>query len=181
MMTRIEKALTENPSLSIRRIANATGATYSILLKASKKPVEGEIYDAGAINYEAVEDALIRKLSVEGYEALDFSSMVDTTTKPTASKTLPEWIEEGSLMYLKSTSTSKFESDFPYKLLYQTFSHVVILSENSSEPRVLSIASLIKAKPSTQPHVQEEPEVEQSDEVVPDPVVKSKRVRKALK
>ena len=57
----VKEALENTPNLSLRKIALATNVTYGILLKASKKPIEGIPYDPANVNYEAIDEVLNRR------------------------------------------------------------------------------------------------------------------------
>ena len=46
--------------ISLRKLSLATGVSYQMLLKASRKPIEGIPYDPAAINYQALADLLTR-------------------------------------------------------------------------------------------------------------------------
>lgn len=46
--------------ISLRKLSLATGVSYQMLLKASRKPIEGVPYDPAAINYQALADLLTR-------------------------------------------------------------------------------------------------------------------------
>lgn len=46
--------------ISLRKLSLATGVSYQMLLKASRKPIEGIPYDPAAINYQALSDLLTR-------------------------------------------------------------------------------------------------------------------------
>lgn len=46
--------------ISLRKLSLATGVSYQMLLKASRKPIEGIPYDPDAINYQALAAILER-------------------------------------------------------------------------------------------------------------------------
>lgn len=46
--------------ISLRKLSLATGVSYQMLLKASRKPIEGIPYDPAAINYQALAAILER-------------------------------------------------------------------------------------------------------------------------
>lgn len=46
--------------ISLRKLSLATDVSYQMLLKASRKPIEGVPYDPAAINYQALADLLTR-------------------------------------------------------------------------------------------------------------------------
>jgi len=46
--------------ISLRKLSLATGISYQMLLKASRKPIEGIPYDPASINFQALSDLFTR-------------------------------------------------------------------------------------------------------------------------
>lgn len=57
----LEGILVSYPNLTLKKISDVVGACYQYVLKMSKKPVEGVVYDAKFINYVEAEKVLLRK------------------------------------------------------------------------------------------------------------------------
>jgi len=114
---------------SLRQIASLTGANYNSLLKASKAPIMGAIYDPDSINYPAVEAVLIRKIGEDAYLTLDWSE-IDLESK---SVVVDLTENEGDVVSLRG-SQSKFT------ILLKTPTHVVLkpVDETNTQPRVMS-------------------------------------------
>lgn len=115
---------TEN--FSLRKLAVATGANYNMLLKYSKQPIVGTVYDPTAFNYEAVEQYLAKKCPDLDYNALakmDFSNV--NATK------VPFTLSLGMQLKLR-------QDEAVYEVVYFTDTHVVIKATDSTQPRVFS-------------------------------------------
>lgn len=74
----------QEENISLRKLAVAANVSYQMLLKAAKKPVAGEVYDATAINYDEV-DKLLTKKGFD-FETLDVAQL----KKEAQSKALKE-------------------------------------------------------------------------------------------
>lgn len=117
-------ASTEN--FSLRKLAVATGTNYNMLLKRSKQPIAGTVYDPTAVNYEAVEKYLDKKCPDLNYNALaemDFSNV--NATK------VPFTLSLGMQLKLR-------QDEAVYEVVYFTETHVVIKATDSTQPRVFS-------------------------------------------
>ena len=115
------------PNISLRKVAGATDVSYGVLLKASKAPVAGELYDPERLNWDAVEDVIARKkidLSIIDWNELNKG-------RPNNGVSLIKDMESfnvGDKVYLRRNNTT------PYEIVYKTDSHVVILLEGTSDP-----------------------------------------------
>lgn len=56
----IKELFAQEENISLRKLAQAADVSYQMLLKAAKKPIAGEVYDAQAINYDEVEKLLTK-------------------------------------------------------------------------------------------------------------------------
>ena len=132
MKTRIEKLFNENEAMNLRKLALATNCTYQVLLKASKKPIVGETYDPTKINYEELAKTILRKISIEEFDAIDFEAIIANarTTSAQLSASDFEINEEFTLRNDKS--------NLKYTMLLKTNTHVVIIREDTTQPRVMS-------------------------------------------
>lgn len=124
---------TEN--FSLRKLAIATGTNYNMLLKLSKQPVAGTMYDPAAFNYDAVEKYLAKKCPDLDYNALaemDFSNV--NATK------VPFTLSLGMQLKLR-------QDDAVYEVVYFTETHVVIKALDSTQPRLFSNATFMHQGP----------------------------------
>lgn len=118
-----------HPQVSLRRLSVAADVTYTLLLKASKTPIEGVPYDAGAINYEAVAQYFNRRkiaLSDLDWDALNEVSVNRKDGR--VIKDMAQW-NVGDKVYLRKSPT------VPYEIIYKTETHIVIMLEGSTEPQ----------------------------------------------
>lgn len=135
-------------NVSIRRFAEAINVNYNMLLKASKKPIEGVPYDPTAINYDAIE-AIVERKEVN-LEEIDWEAVNEKPTR--ASSVLSKSIDDykvGDKVYLREDNENAFE------ILYMTGTHVVIMKEGTSEPRALSHSTFFFKGPSFEKRVEE--------------------------
>lgn len=139
-MSKLQNVMEANKKLSLRKIAQATEVSYLTLLKASKAPVEGEVYDPNVVNYQAIEAKLIEKMGQEAFEAYDWESLVDMDMNI---KVELSGFEQGDLITLKNPGYSKkYTAETVYTIILMTETHVVLMPNDSTEPRVLSNGTL---------------------------------------
>lgn len=132
----LQQAMESYEKLSLRKLAEALGVNYNMLLKASKQPIVGMPYDPTATNYEAVE-AYIAKKNPDGvdYEALadmDLNTIVKLPFEPNV----------GQLLTLRQDAV-----DTIYQVIWVTPTHIVIQGQNSTQPRVFSNATFMHQGP----------------------------------
>lgn len=125
--TSLKEYLEKYPNASLRKVSLATKTTYGLLLKKSKQPVEGEVYDVNAINWEAV-DTYLQKRGVN-YDELDWDALNEGPNRKGASlvKNVDNF-KVGDKVYLRR------DNENPYEILYKTDTHVVIMKVGTSEP-----------------------------------------------
>ena len=152
MTTTIELRMNEYPNVSLRKIAAACDVSYQMLLKASKKPVVGEAYDPEAVNYEAVQEYLDKKNIL--IDLIDWESLnVDPIRKvATLSKDINDF-HCGDIVYLRGEEVG-------YEIIYMTETHVVIIRQDSTEPRCLSYSTFFFKGATHTPRVHKESEAE---------------------
>ena len=152
MTTTIELRMNEYPNVSLRKIAAACDVSYQMLLKASKKPVVGEAYDPEAVNYEAVQEYLAKKNIL--IDLIDWESLnVDPIRKvATLSKDINDF-HRGDTVYLRGEEVG-------YEIIYMTETHVVIIRQDSTEPRCLSHSTFFFKGATHTPRVHNESETE---------------------
>lgn len=136
------KARFEN--VSLRKLATADDSlSYPMLLKASKKPIEGVPYDPTAINYDAVDEYLNKKdfdWKNTNWEALNSEPVRKAAT---LSKDINDF-NVGELVYLRISET-------PFEIIYKTETHIVLLELGTTEPRCLNHSTFFFKGPSKQP------------------------------
>lgn len=113
---------------SLRKLAKVSGINYGVLLTTSKKPIEGEVYDPEATNWELLEKKFADK-EVD-YTQFDWDALNQGPTRNGA--TLQKNIDAfnvGDKVYLRRDNVN------PYEILYKTETHVVIMKVGTSEPQ----------------------------------------------
>lgn len=141
------------PNASLRKLAQATGINYGVLLKKSKDPIPGEAYDPEATNWAALEAKLTSK-GVD-WNALDWVAMNAGPNRQGA--TLQKNIDAfnvGDKVYLRKNNTT------PYEILYKTATHIVIMLEGTSEPQAWSNSTFLINGPVFQPRAEKSKKVE---------------------
>lgn len=144
-MKNLKDAMNANENLSLRKIAAAVEVNYGLLLKYAKAPVSGQIYDPNAINFDELEKQLIKRMGQEKYDAVDWEAMAGQEV--VVKVNMPD-------LHIGDTFTLR-NDDKRYLMVYMTSTHVCILEENSTQPRVLAnntlvasgIKDLVKANP----------------------------------
>lgn len=140
-------------NVSIRKLAAHTGINYGILLKLSKQPIPGVPYDPEAINYDAVEEKLLKKEI--NYAKLDWAAM-NTGRTTTLSKSVDDF-KVGDEVYLRKNN------EVPYVIVYKTETHVVIMLKGTSEPQAWSNNTFMLNGPAFEPRANKtEAEVEEA-------------------
>lgn len=130
--------------LSLRKLATATQINYSMMLKASKKPVEGQQYDPAATNWNAIAAMLLKRnidLDSIDWEALD----VPAKRAPALLSKDVETFQVGMKVYLRRNN------DVPYVIAYKTDTHVVLIQEGTTEPIAWSNSTFLLNGPMLQP------------------------------
>ena len=136
----VREALENTPNLSLRKLALATDVSYGVLLKASKKPIEGVPYDPTYVNYEAVDEVFTRR-------EIDLSSLdlvsIAGEARPKATKEFD--LKLGDKYTIRG-------NDEVYEIVALTKSHVCIQAavkdESDEVPlRSMSIATFLHQTP----------------------------------
>lgn len=116
------------PNASLRKLAQATNINYGVLLKKSKEPIPGEAYDPEAINWPSLEAKLTSKEVDWG--TLDWEALnAGPNRKGTSLQKDIDAFKVGDEVFLRRDNTT------PYKILYKTDTHVVIMKVGSTEPQ----------------------------------------------
>lgn len=132
MKTKLEKLFNENEAMNLRKLSLATNCTYQVLLKASKKPIVGETYDPTKINYDELAKTILRKISIEEFDAIDFEAII-ANSKATSAQLSSADFEINEEFILRND-----KSNLKYTMLLKTNTHVVIIREDTTQPRVMS-------------------------------------------
>ena len=129
--------------LTVRKFSNITGANYLKMLKASKAPEEGKVYDPKATNYAEMLKVLMevkdigKKLSEIKWE--DHKTVKSANVeKDTAN------FKVGSKVYIR-------RSEKPWEIVYRSETHVVIIEEGTTEPRSWGWETFLANGPSFSP------------------------------
>ena len=142
-MSNLQTYMEKYENVSIRKLSAATNINYGILLKLSKQPIPGVAYDPEAINYDAVEQKLIKKeidITTLNWEEMN----VGRTT--TLSKNVDDF-KVGDEVYLRKNN------EVPYVIVYKTETHVVIMLKGTSEPQAWSNNTFMLNGPAFEPRV----------------------------
>lgn len=137
------------PTLTLRRVAIAMNLNYNMVLKQSKKPVEGAVYDKASPNYEAVDAYINTRTTREFTDSIDWEACVAAMSatvargegEAAASKPITELFHQDQEIRLRKDPEV-------YSIVLLTNTHVVlnpVLSE--SAPRVLSAATFLHKGP----------------------------------
>lgn len=128
--------------LTLRKIAHATGANYGKLLKASRQPIPGEPYDPEALNFAAMEKVL--QPVAEKFATVDWDEVLQKGVRKVSVVKDIEAFKVGTKVYLRRSENS-------FEIVWTTDTHVVILEENSTEPRCWSWDTFLANGPSLEP------------------------------
>lgn len=123
----VEKLLTEHNNVSLRKLALETDTTYTLLLKASKKPQTGVLYNPEAVNYEEIANYFNRRKIA--LDELDWVALGEVAQRDSKIIKDMDQFSVGDLVYLRKYPTT------PYKVIYKTETHIVIILEGSTEPQ----------------------------------------------
>lgn len=147
------------PNASIRKLAQATGINYGILLKKSKDPIPGEAYDPEATNWKALEQKLLSK-KVD-WATLNWDEMnAGPNRKSGMLQKSVDAFKVGDKVYLRRDNTT------PYEILYKTETHIVIMKVGTSEPQSWSNSTFMLNGPVFEPRAEKskKEEVEENEE-----------------
>lgn len=135
------------PNVSLRKLSKISGICYGVLLATAKKPIEGEVYDANAINWPLLE-AKFEAKQID-YNQFDWLELNQTPTRSGA--TLEKDINAfnvGDKVYLR------LDNETPFEILYKTDTHIVIMKEGTSEPQAWSHSTFFMKGPAFEPRAQ---------------------------
>lgn len=135
------------PNVSLRKLAPAVNVNYGLLLRKSKEPVKGEIYDPEATNWEAIAEVCSAILERRrNYANIDWEELNKSGARKGA--TLIKDMEKfpvGTKVYLRRNNET------PYEIVYKTETHVVIQLEGTQEPIAWSNSTFLINGPVFEP------------------------------
>lgn len=134
----------ETKQISLRKISiKYDDVAYATLLKKSKEPIEGQVYDPTALNVKAIEEYMIQKIGKDAVDAIDWEEL--TNEAPSISKELPAELTQGSRIQLAKPGYSKmYTAETRYSVVFLTPSHIVLLADGFTEPRVIQNSRLVE-------------------------------------
>lgn len=143
----LQEKFEKYPNVSLRKLAPAVNVNYGVLLKKSKEPVQGKIYDPEATNWEAL--AAVCSATLErrrNYANIDWEELNNSGARKSA--TLIKDMDRfpvGSKVYLRRNNET------PYEIVYKTETHVVLLLEGTQEPIAWSNSTFLINGPVFEP------------------------------
>lgn len=141
------------PNASLRKLAQATNINYGVLLKKSKDPIPGEAYDPEATNWAALEEKLTSK-------GIDWNTLnwgvlnAGPNRKGAALQKDIDAFKVGDEVFLRRDNTT------PYKILYKTETHVVIMKKGTSEPQAWANNTFLINGPVYEPRAEKSKKME---------------------
>lgn len=145
--TTLQERFEEYTNLSLRKLSQATDVNYQSILKASKKPVAGEMYNPDALNFVAIAEVFVRAEKEDTLEDIDFEELNKATNSGrvgTLSKNMNDF-KIGDKVYLRTNAT------IPYTIIYKTNTHIVIMLEGTEEPLAWSNSTFLFKGPQFEP------------------------------
>lgn len=153
----LQKCFELNPNASLRKLAQATNINYGVLLKKSKDPIPGEAYDPEATNWAALEAKLTSK-GVD-WNNLNWSELnAGPNRKGTSLQKDIDAFKVGDEVFLRRDNTT------PYKILYKTDTHVVIMKVGSTEPQAWANNTFLINGPVFEPRAEKSKKLETAEE-----------------
>lgn len=135
----LRELMTSHSDVTLAKLADACDAPVAAVRAKSKQPISGQIYDAAAINYEAIEEYLLKRKPDLKLEELDWNQLNVKSEK--ATKVLKDTNIDFSigrtywLRYFKSNWT----------IVYETATHVCLMltDGSSTQPKVMAKTTFI--------------------------------------
>ena len=126
-------------TISIRRLARELNLNYSLLLKASKRPIEGQVYDPTAVNYAAMDEYITKRVDAKVLTKIDWDAVAADIV---VADPLPKEFALGQKVQLRG-------DDNVYEIIFMTATHTVInpLTEGNTQPRVMNNQTFLHQGP----------------------------------
>ena len=139
--TTFETIKTNYPKLSLKKICEVTNVCYQYVLKASKKPIPNTPYDPTSINYEEV-DKIFERKGVD-LSSFDWKSLEDEIVTIVPINKIEDFKVDVEFT-LREVEEKKGTI---YKVIYVTESHIVFMSNESTQPRVMNWDTFVHQSP----------------------------------
>lgn len=140
-MNTLQVAFNNNAELTIAKLAayiievKEIKVTAAAMTKKSKEPIVGAVYNPEAINFDAV-TAYLESKKVD-IDEIDFEEVAEMTA---SAKLVEMTLNVGDTFKLKY----KPYSTQVWQLVYKTATHVCIINNESTEPKVLANKTLVE-------------------------------------
>lgn len=141
MKITFETIKTNYPKLSLKKICEVTNVCYQYVLKASKKPIPNTPYDPTSINYEEVDKIFERKGA--DLSSYDWKSLEDEIITIVPINKVEDFKIDVEFT-LRETEEKKGTI---YKVVFTTESHIVFMSNESTQPRVMNWDTFVHQSP----------------------------------
>lgn len=138
---KFETIKTNYPKLSLKKICEVTNVCYQYVLKSSKKPIPNKPYDPTEINFEEV-DKIFERKGVD-LSSFDWKSLEDEIVTIIPINKIEDFKVDVEFT-LRETEEKKGTI---YRVIYTTESHVVFMSKESTQPRVMNWDTFIHQSP----------------------------------
>ena len=138
---KFENLKNDYPKLSLKKICEVTNICYQYALKASKKPIPNMPYDPTSINYDEVDKIFERKgVDLSTY---DWKSLEDEITTIVPINKIEDF-EIDVEFTLREVEEKKGTI---YKVIFTTETHIVFMSNESTQPRVMNWDTFVHQSP----------------------------------
>ena len=138
---KFETIKTNYPKLSLKKICEVTNVCYQYVLKSSKKPIPNKPYDPTEINYEEVDKIFERKgIDLESFDWETIESEIITIVPINKIEDFKEGVE----FTLREVEEKKGTL---YRVIYTTSTHIVFMSYESTQPRVMNWDTFVHQSP----------------------------------
>lgn len=141
----LKSLMEQYPNVSLRKLALSLELSYGWILKCSKKPIPGQPYDPGAVNYDEVAKTFARKgINLEELDWESLNEASQTSRGISLQKDMGAF-QVGGKVYLRE------DNEVPFNICYKTDTHIVIMKEGSTEPRAWSHSTFLMKGPVFEP------------------------------
>lgn len=132
---------TNYPKLSLKKICEVTNVCYQYVLKASKKPIPNRPYDPTEVNFEEVNKIFERK-------NIDLSSFDWETIENEIVTIVPiNKVEDFTINTEFTLRETDDKKGTIYKVIFTTETHIVFMSLESTQPRVMNWDTFVHQSP----------------------------------
>ena len=140
-ITNFKTLTTTYPKLSLKKICEVTNVCYQYVLKSSKKPIPNTPYDPTSINYEEVDKIFERKgVNLDTFDWETIENEIVTIIPINK-------IEDFKIDVEFTLREVEEKKGTIYKVLYTTETHIVFMSKESTQPRVMNWDTFVHQSP----------------------------------